>query len=259
MRVRRPLALGALVIIALGGMIGLAAFSTDAPSVPTTTIEAELPAEARGRVAAAAFAAVLRGEVADPFDAASDDPSESIASIESAPATTTTTTVSPTAPAVQESSATTAAPTTTTTAPPTTTTTAPPTTTTTAAPTTTTTAAPTTTTTTTPPPVPGGPRDVEEWRPLTEQYFPAELVEDALWVIECESRGDPTARNPASGAAGLFQFISSTWRWASSEAGWAGADVYDPEANIAVAAWLVQQSIDTNHPGGPWGHWSCKP
>jgi soluble lytic murein transglycosylase-like protein len=235
MRVRRPLALGALVIIALGGMIGLAAFSTDAPSVPTTTIEAELPAEARGRVAAAAFAAVLRGEVADPFDAASDDPSESIASIESAPATTTTTTVSPTAPAVQESSATTAAPTTTTTA------------------------APTTTTTTTPPPVPGGPRDVEEWRPLTEQYFPAELVEDALWVIECESRGDPTARNPASGAAGLFQFISSTWRWASSEAGWAGADVYDPEANIAVAAWLVQQSIDTNHPGGPWGHWSCKP
>jgi soluble lytic murein transglycosylase-like protein len=107
--------------------------------------------------------------------------------------------------------------------------------------------------------VDGGVRDVEEWRPLVELYFPAERVEEALSVIYCESRGDPTAVNPISSAAGLFQFVPNTWGWASAEAGWAGADVFDPEANVAAAAWLVQVSIDTIHPGGAWGHWSCQP
>ena len=115
----------------------------------------------------------------------------------------------------------------------------------------------TTTTTTTPPGVEGGPRDVEEWRPLVEQYFPAELVDDALTVIRCESQGDPLAYNSRSGASGLFQFISGTWNWASQNAGWAGASPFDPEANIASAAWLVQWSIGRGiH---PWAHWNCRP
>jgi hypothetical protein len=115
----------------------------------------------------------------------------------------------------------------------------------------------TTTTIATPPGVEGGRRNVEEWRPLVEQYFAAELVEDALKVIKCESHGDPLAHNSSSGAAGLFQFIPKTWNWASQSAGWAGASAFDPEANIASAAWLTQWS--SNRGSDPWSHWSCKP
>lgn len=98
---------------------------------------------------------------------------------------------------------------------------------------------------------------MEEWRPLVEQYFPPELVEEALSVIDCESNGDPLAVNSRSGASGLFQFMPGTWTWASSLAGWDGANVFLPEANIAVAAWLVQDSIDRGNPA--WTHWTCKP
>ena len=100
---------------------------------------------------------------------------------------------------------------------------------------------------------------MEAWRPLVSAHFPPERVDEALRIIRCESKGDPTAVNPYSGASGLFQFLSRTWEWASAEAGWAGASVFDPEANIASAAWLVQTSIDTDHPRGPWGHWTCSP
>ena len=127
-------------------------------------------------------------------------------------------------------------------------------TTTTPAPTTTTS---TTTTTTTEPPVDGGRRDVEEWRYLVVQYFLPELVEEALVVMECESHGDPLALNSRSGASGLFQFIPNTWNWASQNAGWAGASPFDPEANVASAAWLTEWSL--NRGKGAWTHWSCKP
>ncbi len=121
----------------------------------------------------------------------------------------------------------------------------------------TTTTSTTTTTTTEPPPDTGGPRNVEEWRWLVEQYFPAELVDEALRVMKCESNGDPAAYNSRSGASGLFQFIPNTWNWASSKAGWAGASPFDPEANTASAAWLVQWSL--NRGKDAWSHWSCKP
>ena len=114
-----------------------------------------------------------------------------------------------------------------------------------------------TTTSTTPPPDTGGPRNVEEWRWLVEQYFPSELVDDALVVMKCESKGDPAAYNSRSGASGLFQFIPNTWTWASNNSGWAGASPFDPEANVASAAWLVQWSLD--HDKSAWAHWSCKP
>jgi hypothetical protein len=102
-------------------------------------------------------------------------------------------------------------------------------------------------------------RGAGQWRPIVERYFPADLVEDALWVMQCESRGNPDATNPVSGAAGLYQFLPGTWAYASAAAGFAGASRYDPEAQIAAAAWLVQQSIRVGHPRGPWGHWSCRP
>lgn len=102
-------------------------------------------------------------------------------------------------------------------------------------------------------------RGVERWRPLVEKYFPASLVGQALAVMQCESGGNPDAVNRYSGASGLFQFLKGTWAVASTRAGFGGYSRFDPEANIAAAAWLVDYSIRTNHPRGAWGHWSCQP
>ena len=91
---------------------------------------------------------------------------------------------------------------------------------------------------------------VERWRPVVASYFPEDRIDWALRIIECESRGDPLAKNPSSTASGLFQHLASLWDERAAKAGWDGSDVFDPFANIAVAAWL----LDT---GGP-GHWVCK-
>ncbi len=99
---------------------------------------------------------------------------------------------------------------------------------------------------------------VLRWRPLVEQYFPPERVAEALQVMHCESRGNPDARHPGSDASGLFQFLAGTWAFASPRAGFPGASRFDPEANVASAAWLVDYSIRTNHRWGPWGRWTCR-
>jgi len=91
--------------------------------------------------------------------------------------------------------------------------------------------------------------EVERWRSLVSLYFQPADVEHALAVIRCESVGDPDAVNPSSGTGGMFQHRPEYWPARSTAAGWAGADVMDPEANVAVAAWLVYR-------GGGWGHWS---
>ena len=96
------------------------------------------------------------------------------------------------------------------------------------------------------------------WRPLINAYFPAELRWEALQVLDCESRGKPDARNESSSAAGLFQFLEGTWRLASTAAGFPDADPFDPEANVASAAWLVDLSIRTDHRFGRWGRWACQ-
>lgn len=112
------------------------------------------------------------------------------------------------------------------------------------APTTTTTS---TTTTTTVEEAPRG----EGWRPLLTAYF-GQHANEALTVLRCESSGDPAATNPSSGAAGLFQHLPQHWARRSADAGYPGADIYDPAANIAVAAWLSRGGTD-------WSHWTCKP
>ena len=97
-------------------------------------------------------------------------------------------------------------------------------------------------------PAPAVTAGVEQWRPLVAAYFPADQVDRALCIMGHESRGDPTATNPSSGAAGLFQHLPKYWADRSSKAGWAGANIYDPTANTAVAAWLQAT--------GGWTHWS---
>ena len=65
-------------------------------------------------------------------------------------------------------------------------------------------------------------------------------------VITRESRWDPGAVNRRSGAAGLAQFLLSTWY--TTPPGIAGASRFDPYANIDGAAWLATH--------GGWRHWT---
>ncbi len=96
------------------------------------------------------------------------------------------------------------------------------------------------------------PPNVERWRGLVGAYFPAPIVNQALSVMEGESQGNPNATNPTSGAAGLFQHMPQYWAERSRSAGVPGANIYDPSANVRVAAWLYKQS-------NSWSHWSAQP
>lgn len=94
--------------------------------------------------------------------------------------------------------------------------------------------------------------DVEQWRGLVAAYFPASEVDRALCVMAGESGGNPFAKNPSSTAAGLFQFLKSTWDdmvpGSISQGSYSSGAVYDPVYNIAAAAWL-QGAIG-------WSQWS---
>lgn len=48
-------------------------------------------------------------------------------------------------------------------------------------------------------------------------------------IMYCESKYNPSATNPYSGAKGLFQFLDSSW------AIWGQGSVYDPVRNIDAA------------------------
>ena len=60
-----------------------------------------------------------------------------------------------------------------------------------------------------------------------------------LRIMQCESGGDPDAKNPNSSASGLMQHLTRYWG--------------DPEANIWVSAWLALAA-----PEGGWQHWVCR-
>ncbi len=158
---------------------------------------------------------------------------------EATPSTTTTSTTSTSEPTTTSAPSTTVV--TTTTAPATT---VPETTTTTVAATTTTTSPPETTTTTSPPS--GVVLSEAEARSMFALHFAAEDVDRAIEVAICESSLNTGAYNPA-GYGGLFQHAISAWDDRSAAAGWAGASIYDGNANAAVAAWLVYTD--------GWHHW----
>jgi len=91
---------------------------------------------------------------------------------------------------------------------------------------------------------------VRGWRDILGDYFRAGDIPRALRIIDCESSGNPRAVNPSSGAAGLFQQMPRYWASRAASAGFPGASVLDPEANIAASAWLVYH-------GGGWNHWAA--
>jgi hypothetical protein len=92
---------------------------------------------------------------------------------------------------------------------------------------------------------------------LVERYFPPEHQALAYRIAFCESSAKPhynlthptiLARS-TSGAVGWFQHLPQYWDRRSRRAGFAGHDIYDPVANVGVAAWLL-----ANTPQGR-GHW----
>ena len=102
------------------------------------------------------------------------------------------------------------------------------------------------------PPWPTGP-GAEGWRTLVAEHFRPEDVDRAVRIMACESLGDPEARNPHSGASGLFQHMPRYWGERSAAAGYGGKSIFDPVANVAVAAWLIY-----DYPAGGWHHWVCR-
>ncbi|MEX1272175.1 MAG: transglycosylase SLT domain-containing protein, partial [Acidimicrobiia bacterium] len=82
-------------------------------------------------------------------------------------------------------------------------------------------------------------------------YFGPDDVNRAIRVAWCVSAFNPAAVNPATGSSGLFQHVPDEWAERSAEAGHPTASIFDPEANVAVAAWMLYEL-----PGG-WSHWDC--
>lgn len=94
-----------------------------------------------------------------------------------------------------------------------------------------------------PPPAPAGsiPALIQgAWAPLGP-----DAQDWALRLAFCESTLNPLAVNASSGAAGLFQFMPTTWAGTP----WHAQSPFDPAANAAAAAWLYQRY------GA--GQWSC--
>ena len=92
---------------------------------------------------------------------------------------------------------------------------------------------------------------VERWRSLVEKYFAPRDVGKALCIIGRESGGNPNAKNVRSSAAGMWQFLRSTWDWVAESTGspsYADGGPYDPVWATVNALWLVEH-------GGGWGHW----
>lgn len=76
------------------------------------------------------------------------------------------------------------------------------------------------------------PPNVEQWRPIVQKYFPPELVDKALWTIQYESGGDPSAAGDGGAARGLFQIQDNRNFPSRPDA----AFLDNPENNIAYAA-----------------------
>lgn len=232
MRFARLAAFALWLIFALLAVAGFAAFSPQTTPITTTSTTVATPLSAgadwgstSGRVVALAFSSGLRS--APGFsDLPAEDALISDLLGERPEVTTTRPEDAPTERAVSPGIPT---PSTTTTVPTSTTTTVPP------------------ATTTTSQPAEGGLSEADV-RGIIALFFQPQDVELALDVAYCESRWDPRATNPSSGAAGLFQQLPRFWAERSAAAGWAGADIHNAHANTAVSAWLVNQD--------GWIHWA---
>jgi hypothetical protein len=103
-------------------------------------------------------------------------------------------------------------------------------------------------------------------RPATD--FEADML---LGVVSGESGGDPNAvckvewigspppgydGTPATRASGLFQHVPAYFTGRAQQAGFGGRSIFDVEANIGTACWLVYHS-PSKAPN--WQHWPDAP
>ena len=89
-----------------------------------------------------------------------------------------------------------------------------------------------------------------EIRALVVTYFPPSQVDNALIVIACESRFNPSARNGSH--IGLFQIAGFWWRSFN-------LDPYDPLLNVYMGWQIWLQGHPRAGDGPNWGHWVCQP
>ena len=77
-----------------------------------------------------------------------------------------------------------------------------------------------------------------------------------LDIAKCESTFSPTVVNHSyvapdgTSPTGLFQYVGSTWRSFSSQAGYGGASIFDATAQANVTAWAFAHGYSS--------HWECK-
>lgn len=99
----------------------------------------------------------------------------------------------------------------------------------------------------------------------SETYYPPETVDAILRTFFPTEAGRTWARRVGNcesswqldalgrlGEIGWFQHRPQFWANRSAWAGYPGGDIWDPQINTAVAAWMFY-----NPDFGP-GHWSCK-
>jgi hypothetical protein len=82
-------------------------------------------------------------------------------------------------------------------------------------------------------------------RAALKYRVPEGLLRRKAW---CESRLNPRAYNAGSGAAGLFQFLSSTW-WTTP---YGRRSVWAAKWNALAAGWMHSARV------GRGGEWSCR-
>lgn len=87
--------------------------------------------------------------------------------------------------------------------------------------------------------------NVEQWRGLVATYFSGDQVDRALCIMDHESGGNPSAKNPRSSARGLFQLLGSMW---APYFGVSQDALYDPEVNVRLAARVLAMQ--------GWSAWS---
>lgn len=56
-------------------------------------------------------------------------------------------------------------------------------------------------------------------------------------TMMCESNGNPNSYNPSGPYYGLYQYTLGLWNLLSPKAGYAGADIFNPTAQIFTIAW----------------------
>lgn len=111
-----------------------------------------------------------------------------------------------------------------------------------------------------------GERNEEAWRNLVDEFFgDIGETDNALVIIACESNGDPFAVNPNGKVPkGLWQFIPSTWEWATPFTGWDHEHRFHPRAATETARWLYDWADGRTRQDGsegqgfdPWVHCRC--